>query len=121
MRLFRVLKLLRYSRAIRRFRHAFRFAREEVVLFGSVAVLLLFLLAVGIYYFEGEAQPEEIGSVLDSLWWAVAPLATVGYGDVYPVTAGGRIFTFFRAHCGVAYRGCVQRPRCIGTVRGSPA
>ena len=50
---------------------------------------------VGIYYFEHEAQPEGFGSVFGSLWWAVATLRTVGYGDVYPITVGGRIFTFF--------------------------
>lgn len=94
LRLFRALKLLRYSEAIRRFRYAFRLAREEIVLFGAVALLLLFLSAVGIYYFESEAQPESFGSIVDSLWWAVATLTTVGYGDVYPVTPGGKVFTF---------------------------
>jgi voltage-gated potassium channel len=58
-------------------------------------VILLFLAAVGIYYFENQAQPERFRSVFHSLWWAVATLTTVGYGDVYPITAGGRIFTFF--------------------------
>jgi voltage-gated potassium channel len=50
---------------------------------------------VGIYYFEREAQPEEFASVFHSLWWAVATLTTVGYGDIYPITAGGKVFTFF--------------------------
>jgi voltage-gated potassium channel len=53
------------------------------------------LAAVGIYYFENESQPESFKSVFHSLWWAVATLTTVGYGDVYPITTGGRIFTFF--------------------------
>ena len=45
--------------------------------------------------FEHEAQPDTFRSVFHSLWWAVATLTTVGYGDIYPITVGGRIFTFF--------------------------
>jgi len=95
LRLFRTFKILRYSKAIRRFHRAVLIAKEEIVLFSLVTVLLLFLSAVGIYYFENEAQPEAFASVFHSLWWAVCTLTTVGYGDVYPVTVGGRIFTFF--------------------------
>ena len=70
-------------------------AREEIILFVAVAAILLWIASVGIYHFEHEAQPESFASVFHSLWWAVATLTTVGYGDVYPITTGGRIFTFF--------------------------
>ena len=95
LRLLRALKLVRYSQAVQRFHRAFRIAREEIVLFFGVACVLMFLAAVGIYYFENPAQPDAFRSVFHSLWWAVVTLSSVGYGDVYPVTAGGRIFTFF--------------------------
>jgi len=94
-RLVRMFKLARYSAAMRRFGEAFRIAREELVLFLGGSALLLYLAAVGIYYFEHTAQPEAFSSVFDALWWAVATLTTVGYGDVYPVTAGGKVFTGF--------------------------
>jgi voltage-gated potassium channel len=94
LRLFRILKLVRYSKAIQRFHRAFLIAREELVLYLFVTLLLLYLSAVGIYYFEHDAQPDLYSSVFHSLWWAVATLTTVGYGDVYPITVGGRIFTF---------------------------
>ena len=94
LRLFRVLKLVRYSKAIQRFHRAFIIAREELVLYFFVTILLLFLAAVGIYHFEHDVQPDTFASVFHSLWWAVSTLTTVGYGDVYPVTAGGKVFTF---------------------------
>jgi len=64
------------------------------VLFLCATAVLLYLAAAGIYYFESDAQPEKFGSIFHCLWWAVATLTTVGYGDIYPVTAGGRVFTF---------------------------
>jgi voltage-gated potassium channel len=95
LRLFRLFKMVRYNKAIRRFHRAFIIAREELVLFVSVTLLLIYFSAVGIYYFENEAQPEKFASVFHSLRWSVATLTTVGYGDVYPITVGGKLFTFF--------------------------
>ena len=95
LRLFRIFKLARYSSAVRRFHVALHIAKEELVLFLCVTLILLYVSAVGIYYFENEAQPVQFASVFHSLWWAVTTLTTVGYGDTYPITVGGRIFTFF--------------------------
>ena len=86
---------MRYTKAIQRFHRAILIVREELILYGLVAILLLYFAAVGIYYCENEAQPETFASIFSSLWWAVCTLTTVGYGDVYPVTTGGRVFTFF--------------------------
>jgi voltage-gated potassium channel len=94
LRLLRILKLARYSSAIGRFQRAVALAREELVVFLGIAVMLIYLSAVGIYYFEHEAQPDLFASVFHSLWWAVVTLTTVGYGDAFPVTLGGRMFTF---------------------------
>ena len=95
MRFLRVLKFLRYNKAIQHFEKAFRITREELIAFLSVVLILFYFAAAGIYFFEHKVQPDEFGSVFHALWWALATLTTVGYGDVYPVTPGGRIFTFF--------------------------
>lgn len=94
LRLFRAFKLIRYSKAVQRFHRALMIAKEELVLFSIVAVMLLYFSAVGIYYFENQVQPDAFASVFHSLWWAVCTITTVGYGDVYPITMGGRLFTF---------------------------
>ena len=94
-RILRVLKLFRYSKAISRFKEAISSIKEELVVFFIATCFILFLASVGIYYFENPVQPEAFKSVFHSMWWAVITLTTVGYGDVYPVTTGGRIFTFF--------------------------
>ena len=95
LRLFRVLKLVRYNKAINHFSRAIKSAKEEILLFLFITLLLIYFSAVGIYYFEHEAQPQHFASIFDSLWWAIITLTTVGYGDVYPITVGGRVFTFF--------------------------
>lgn len=90
-----MLKLVRYSQAARRYQMAFKLVREEVVIFGLFSLALIYLSAVGIYFCEHKAQPEVFASVFDGLWWAIVTLTTVGYGDVVPITPGGKVFTFF--------------------------
>lgn len=94
-RLFRLLKLVRYNKAMRHFTEALLMAKEQIVLFLVITLVLIYFAAVGIYYFENEAQPDHFSSVFDSLWWSIVTLTTVGYGDVYPITVGGKVFTFF--------------------------
>jgi voltage-gated potassium channel len=72
-------------------------------LYVFISLILIFFSAMGIYYFEREVQPDIFSSVFQSLWWAIITLTTVGYGDVYPLTTGGRIFTFFVLIIGLAF------------------
>jgi len=101
LRLLRILKLARYNKALIRLRDAFVDIKEELVLFFSATCMLLFISSVGIYYFENAAQPEQYKSIFHSLWWSVITLTTVGYGDVYPVTTGGKMFTSIVAILGI--------------------
>ena len=95
LRLFRVLKLVRYNKAISHFTRAIKSSKEEIFLFIFITLILIYFSAIGIYYFENQAQPEHFSSIFESLWWAIITLTTVGYGDVYPITVGGKVFTFF--------------------------
>ena len=101
-RIFRLLKMTRYNKAVLRFQKAFSRAKEELILFGCASVVFIFLAANGIYFFEGNVQPEAFGSIPECLWWAVVTLTTVGYGDSYPITAGGKFFTFLILGVGLA-------------------
>lgn len=92
-RLFRLLKLVKYSKTLDKFQKALYNAKEEFIIFFILTIIMFYLASVGIYYFENKAQPEAFSSIFDSMWWAVATLTTVGYGDVYPITVGGKIFT----------------------------
>jgi voltage-gated potassium channel len=95
MRILRAFKIIRYNRAMRRYADAFGAIKEELYIFLIATLFLLFVSSVGIYYFENPAQPSHFSSVFQCMWWSLATLTTVGYGDVYPITVGGKIFTFF--------------------------
>ncbi|HKL16210.1 MAG TPA: ion transporter [Balneolaceae bacterium] len=95
LRVFRIFKVARYVKAVERYGTAFKSIKEELVVFFGATFFLIYLSAVGIYYFEHIAQPEAFQSIFHSLWWAIATLTTVGYGDIVPITIGGKIFTFF--------------------------
>lgn len=107
LRMFRVFRVLRsfklnkYNKALNRFKIAFKLVKEELILFLIVIAILLFIVSAGIYFFENKAQPEVFKSIFHSSWWSVVTLTTVGYGDVYPITVGGKIFTFFVLLIGV--------------------
>ncbi len=102
-RLLRSFKLLRYNKALQRFADAFITVKEELVLFFVATGFLLFISSVGIYYFENSAQPDQFKSVFHCMWWAVVTLTTVGYGDLYPITAGGKLFTSIIAIIGIGF------------------
>lgn len=91
-RLLRLFKLLRYNQSVGRFKQAFEEVKTELLFFAIACVFLVYLSAVGIYYFEKETNGEMFKSIFHSMWWAIATLTTVGYGDSYPITTGGKIF-----------------------------
>lgn len=93
MRLVRLLKLLHTNAALKRLELALQSIRGELAVFAVLACVVIYIAGVGIYIFEHDAQPDAFSSIPISLWWAIVSFTTVGYGDIYPITAAGRIFT----------------------------
>ena len=91
MYIFRILKIARYGAAMETLGLALRRCREELVVTVFVALIVLVICSMGLYYAEHEAQPNVFSSMPASLWAAIVTLTTVGYGDVYPVTLAGRL------------------------------
>ena len=83
---------------------------------GVSAVTVLFVSAFGIRYFEAEAQPEAFSNYGDCLWWAVASLITGEYGDVSPMTTGGKAFATIILILSLAIIAAPGRPHRIGAV-----
>lgn len=101
-RLLRLAKLGRMSSAWRLVSEAMYSRRFELGLTGALAALAMLVSATLLYLAEGEVQPDKFGSIPRALWWAVMTLTTVGYGDVYPVTVAGKLFTSLTALSGIA-------------------
>ena len=108
LRLFRLLRVLRlarlgrFSEAMNYIVVAVRSRRHELILSFCAALVLLIVSATVLYVVEGGYQPAAFGSIPRAMWWAVATLTTVGYGDVYPITILGKVFASVSAIAGIA-------------------
>lgn len=94
LRILRVAKLLRFVANMDLLQRAFELMWRDLLVVLFLAVIMMFCTAFGIYVFEHEAQPEAFKSIPHSFWFAITTLTTVGYGDIYPITTGGKAFTF---------------------------
>ena len=101
-RLVKIMKIKTITRALRRVTQALRNSYNELAISFSVSLALIFLGAVLMYVVEGKTQPEAFGSVPRALWWSMATLTTVGYGDVYPITLFGKVLAALMALIGIA-------------------
>lgn len=100
-RLLRLLKFLRYHDTLSNLKQSLDDVKRELFLFSFATVLLIYFSSVGIYFFENESQPDAFSSIFAAMWWSVATLTTVGYGDIYPITTGGKIFSTFIVFIGL--------------------
>ena len=72
-------------------------------LFSSISLIIIMMLASSLcmYNLEHQAQPEVFKNAFSGIWWSMSTLLTIGYGDIYPITLGGRIIAVFIAFLGV--------------------
>jgi len=91
-RIVRVAKVGRYYSSLQLIRNVLRSKKEELVLTTGLMMLLLLVSASLVYYAENATQPDKFPNIPASMWWAVVTLTSVGYGDIYPVTAIGKLF-----------------------------
>ncbi len=95
LRLFRLTRIFKFGRdsnSLKLFTKALISVKEQLLFTLFLSALTILFSSSAIYYLENEAQPEKFSSITESVWWATISLATVGYGDVYPITVGGKIF-----------------------------
>ncbi len=90
-RIFRLFKIVRYVAALRILGNVWNNKRAELGISLTFMIFLLLITSCLMYFVEFEAQPETFSSIPATMWWGVATLTTVGYGDVYPITTLGRL------------------------------
>jgi len=91
MGLFRMFKVARYLHALTIFRRVVYDRREQLVLSIILILFMLVIISTIMFYAEHEAQPGVFSSIPATMWWGIATLTTVGYGDMVPITALGKI------------------------------
>ena len=101
IRLFRLLKLARYSTAVQTLGWVLEDRKEKLVIALFTNGLLLVVASSVMYFIENAAQPGEFSSIPATMWWGVAALTTVGYGDMYPVTMAGQFVGAITAILGI--------------------
>lgn len=101
VRLFRVLKVSRYVKALKLIQQVVLRKRAELLVTVGVIAVMLVLVSSVMYVVESEAQPDKFGSIPDTMWWGVATLTTVGYGDVFPITPLGKVLSSLIAVLGL--------------------
>ena len=114
IRLFSVIRVGRYSSALKNVLEAISDRKHELLFAVAISTTVLVISSTFMYLLEAEKQPEVFGSIIRSVWWAAAALTTVGYGDVYPITALGKIFAVISAFSSI---GIVALP--AGILAGS--
>lgn len=97
-KVFRVVKFARYSKNIEIILNVLRCQRSALLTVGALAGAYILICALTVF----NVEPDTFGTFFDAIYWATISLTTVGYGDIYPVSTAGRIFTMLSSLVGIA-------------------
>ena len=102
LRLFRLFKLARYSDPMKTLGEVIKAKTGDLAIAFFILFIVLIFASSLMYYAENEAQPEHFSSIPASMWWGIITLATIGYGDTFPVTVAGKVIAAGVAVIGIA-------------------
>lgn len=100
-RIFRLFRISRYSHAVRLIQHVVADRKEELVLSVMFILFMLIIVSSVMYYVEHPVQPQTFSSIPATMWWGVNAMATVGYGDIHPITPFGKLLGGLTAMMGI--------------------
>ncbi len=103
LRIFRLFRVRKYAIFVQLMKKILSNIKEELIVLLFYTVVMIIILSFIIFEVEHEAQPEIFTNVFQTMWWAVATLTTVGYGDMYPITTAGKIITTVIAIIGIGF------------------
>jgi len=101
MTLFRMFKIARYLHALNIFRRVILERKEQLVLSFLFILFILVIISFVMFLVEHDAQPDKFSSIPATMWWGIATLTTVGYGDIVPVTTAGKFLGGLFAIAGI--------------------
>jgi voltage-gated potassium channel len=101
IRALRVLKVSQHSKAVKHLLQVFKQIKGELTLTFFLSLILIVFSGIVVYYAENPSQPDVFNNIGNSIWWALATLTTVGYGDIYPITVLGKLIASFVAIVGI--------------------
>jgi voltage-gated potassium channel len=101
LRIIRILKMARYMNALEMIARVYRQRQEQLLISVMLITFMLVIASTVMFNVENEAQPDKFSSIPETMWWGVATLTTIGYGDMYPITPMGHLIGSIVAILGI--------------------
>ena len=103
LRIFRLFRVKKYANFAQIMKNIISNIKEELFVLLFYTFILLIILSFAVFEVEHDAQPKVFSNIFQTMWWAVATLTTVGYGDMFPITAWGKVITSTISIIGIAF------------------